>query len=388
MIIYLFFILILYYFYKILNKKNIKENYYNYFNPFVIEKKNTNYKYKKLDNVNLLISKNLYDKTNKYLIFLFYYLKLNISETFYDYDIILNYENNEKEIINKINNTNSIGYISYPALYKYYNFNIANNIRFIFNGNNHFLIPLTKNLNIDSLKDIENNMPIVIDNELSSTYIILNYIFKYLNKKENIHFHYVYKYNIQNILNYTNNNNDSFGFISISFPSKFFTKFIEKNKLRIIDYGDLNLNTLLNTFFYLQFKDFNLSNVSFNYLPYKLRNNKYTIFKPFIKLINYNYLFITNKNVNKDIIYNLCVNYYNNINNINNLYQFKDYKLTIINSFNLSINNLFIHNGSEKFMNDIGIISYEDNKNCANFTTKISCTKKNLEKYNFITNYN
>ena len=52
-------------------------------------------------------------------------------------------------------------------------------------------------------------MPIVIDNELSSTYIILNYIFKYLNKKENIHFHYVYQYNIENILNYTNNNNDS-----------------------------------------------------------------------------------------------------------------------------------------------------------------------------------
>ena len=35
-------------------------------------------------------------------------------------------------------------------------------------------------------------MPIVIDDELSSTYIILNYIFKYLNK-ENIHFHYVYQ---------------------------------------------------------------------------------------------------------------------------------------------------------------------------------------------------
>ena len=27
-------------------------------------------------------------------------------------------------------------------------------------------------------------------------------------------------------------------------------------------------------------------------------------------------------------------------------------------------------------MNDIGIITYEDNENCANFTTKISCTKK------------
>ena len=105
-----------------------------------------------------------------------------------------------------------------------------------------------------------------------------------------------------------------------------------------------------------------------------MRNNNYTIFKPFIKLINYNYLFITNKNVNKDIIYNLCVNYYNNINNINKLYQFKDNKLTIINSFNLSINNLFIHNGSEKFMNDIGIITYEDNK-MYNFTTKISCKK-------------
>lgn len=383
MIIYLFFVLILYYLYKNYNNKIIKENYYNYFNPYVTEKKNYNYKYKKLNDVNLLISTNLYDKNNKYLLFLIYYLKLNISESFYNFDILLNYNYNEKEIINKINKTISIGYISYPSLYKYYDFDVLNNLRFMFNTNSNFLIPLTKSIYINSLNDIKNNIPIIIDNELSSTHIILNYIFKYLKKKENIDFHFIYKNNVINILNYTYNNNNNISFISISYPSRFFSNIMEKYKLKIIDYNDINLSVIINTFPYLKLKEFNLSNISNNYLPYKLRNENYTIFRPFIKLINYDYLFVCNKDVNNNIIYNFCKKYYDNINAINNLYEFKNHKLTIIDSFNLSSNNLFIHNGSENFMNDIGIITYENNKKCINFTTKINCNKKNLKKYNF-----
>ena len=254
----------------------------------------------------------------------------------------------------------------------------------MFNTNSNFLIPLTKSRYINSLNDIKNNIPIIIDNELSSTHIILNYIFKYLKKKENIDFHFIYKNNIINILNYTyNNNNNNISFISISFPSRFFSNIMEKYKLKIIDYNDINLSVLINTFPFLKLKEFNLSNISNNYLPYKLRNENYTIFRPFIKLINYDYLFVCNKDVNNNIIYNFCKKYYDNIDSINNLYEFKNHKLTIIDSFSLSSNNLFIHNGSEKFMNDIGIITYENNKKCINFTTKINCNKKNLKKYNF-----
>ena len=50
---------------------------------------------------------------------------------------------------------------------------------------------------------------------------------------------------------------------------------MEKYKLKIIDFNDLNLNVLLNTLSYLKFKEFNLSNISNNYLPYKLRNENY-----------------------------------------------------------------------------------------------------------------
>ena len=54
-------------------------------------------------------------------------------------------------ILKEVSNTLSIGYVSYPSLYKYYNEKILNNIRFVFNTNNHYLIPLTNSFEIKSL---------------------------------------------------------------------------------------------------------------------------------------------------------------------------------------------------------------------------------------------
>lgn len=385
MIIYLFLILILFYFYN-KNKNKRIERFYSLFNPYTIDnKKIEDYKYKKYNYINLYITNNLYDPTNNYLDFLFYYLKLSISKGNSNYDILLNYNYNQKTILEELSkNENSIAYVSYPSLYKNINREILNNIRFIFNSDNHYLIPLTNDYKIESLNQIKEKMEIVIDENNTSTHTILEIIFKYLNKKENIDYKYIYKKNIKNILNSLIEKEYRIGFISINFPSKYFSNIMEKNKLNILDYSDLNLDILINNYFYLNLKHFNLSNVSKTYLPYKLRNNNYTIYKPYIKLINYKYLFISNKKSNKDIIYNLCKNYYDNITILNTLNQFKDNKLDIIDSFNLNSNNLFIHDGTEKFMNDIGIISYEKNNNCINFVGKLNCNKKNLMKYNYI----
>jgi TRAP-type uncharacterized transport system substrate-binding protein len=385
MIIYLFLILILFYFYN-KNKNKKIEGFYTLFNPYTMgNKKIEDYNYKKYKHINLYITNNLYDTTNNYLEFLFYYLKLNISKGNNNYDILLNYNYNQKTILEQLSkNKNSISYVSYPSLYKNINKNIFNNIRFMFNSNNHYLIPLTNDIKIDSLNKIKNKMEIIIDEINSSSYTILEIIFKYLNKTENIDYIYIYKKNVKNILNSLIEKKYKIGFISISFPSTYFTNIMKNNKLNILDYSDLNMDILINNYFYLNMKDFNLSNVSDNYLPYNLRNKNYTIYKPYIKLINYKYLFISNKNSNKDIIYNLCKNYYENINILNTLNQFKDNKLDIIDSFNLNYNNLFIHDGSEKFMNDIGIITYEKNKNCINFVSKLKCDKNNLIKYNYI----
>lgn len=387
MIIYLFLILILYFLIKknILFKKN-KEHFYTLFNPYTVKNDKFTYKYDELNNINILITSNLHNTYNNYLTnFLIYYLKLSIANNSSSYNIILNYSYNERDILEQIYSTYSIGYVSYPTLYNFMDNRLQNKIRFIMNTNNHYLIPISNTYDFNSLKNIKNKMPIVIDNPISSSHTVLEKMFKYFNKKENIDYVYIYKTNIKDILESLINKEYTLCFISISFPSKEFTKIVNSyyNKLYILDYEDLNLNSFINSYFYLNMKPFNLSNVTNTYLPHKIRDKNYTIYKPHIQLINYEYLLIGNKDIKDEKVYALCKDYYDNINNINNLDEFKENKLTILNSFNLGNNNLFIQDGSEKFMNDIGIITTESNPNCINFVTKAKCNKENLEKYNF-----
>ena len=125
--------------------------------------------------------------------FKLYFLKLLISNSHDSFDTILNYKYNDKEIIQKIYENKFITNISMPVFNYYNQQQELENIKFLFNSNNEFIIPITNKRNImKSLNTINNDFSIVIDFEYSSTHIFLISLFRYLNKKVK----YIFKINM------------------------------------------------------------------------------------------------------------------------------------------------------------------------------------------------
>ena len=378
MIIYLFIFIFIFIIYLYRPNQN-KEHFYTLFNPFIENIKDLEYKFKKTNDLTMLISK--HDNIDFHT-FKLYFLKLLISNSHDSFDTILNYKYNDKEIIQKIYENKFITNISMPVFNYYNQQQELENIKFLFNSNNEFIIPITNKRNImKSLNTINNDFSIVIDFEYSSTHIFLISLFRYLNKKVK----YIFKINMKDILDSIYNNEYQLCFISTVFPSKRFTDYMENkgDNLRIIDYENLNLRNYLNININFELKDFNLSNVSKSFLPTKINNEVYTIYKPFIKLINFKYAFIANQNLNNELIYNLVKNYYEIIPILNrNLYEFKSNKLSAIDSANTYSNNILLHDGALKYYLEKGFITYNENLNCKKFVSKLKCNNKTLSDYN------
>ena len=413
-IIFIIIIIFLIYRYFFFFKKK-QEHFYTYFNPFT---SNINNKFDLLYNTKYYRT-NYYKKKYifKYLTFAMASTDIYISYkktkenglTFFSYltsillmdsNIIniqtLNYKKINNLIIDINRNLINFGLVSAPILaevmldYSESNTSLfkGTNLRFLFNTNKQYLLIVTKKINnISSVRDVTNKYKIGIDYIGSSDYKITKQILNAFNKIENVDYILSYYNDNYNLLNNLTIGNADIIFMTISFPSKSLTEYLDLNftkNFMILSLDDLNFKKFFNQFYYYQKAYIDLNKVSDIYLPVKINNRVYSRFNPYLLTISYFNIFVTNKFIDKKIVKEITTVFFNNIPKFNKLIEFKENKLMKNSCASLNNVQLLLHPGAEEFYINRGYITYTNNPNCKYFIGRMPCNKETLITHNLL----
>ena len=423
LIIFFFILIVIFFIYYNIKFNNNIENFHTYFNPFISNNSNNNEKLELLYNTNLYqtgyFRNNFIFDTLKFGhsptdIFIKNNIRKNYDITFFDNltkillsnSNFINIENVKYKHVNDLiidlnRNVVNFGLISTPILADIMINNNNNNnnnnntllingdnIRFLFNTNQQYLLIITKiDRNISSLIDINNNTKIGIDYLGSSDYKVTNQLLNSFNKKKDIDYNLYYFQNNFNLLNALIHNKIDIIFLTISFPMKNLTYFFENNfykDLIILSLDNLNFKKFFNQYYYYNKSYIDLNKVSDNYLPVKINNRLYSKFNPYLLTISFQNVFISNKFVKNNHVYKVIETYFNNINNLNKLDEFKQNKLDNFSSASLYNIQLKLHPSAEKYYLDNGYLTFNDNKNCKFFIGKMKCNNENLYRHNLL----
>ena len=397
--IFLLIIIIIVIFYilnKCIFKKNIQENYLTYFAPFYDDNINalSTFYDKKENNLNYFKKKFNYEKiyfnfNTSNIKFIKFLITSYIANSKVQ-NIHLNYTKNNIDSIEILNNNkNYFAITDYPSIVYYSEVlhKNVNNIKLITNLFKIYLYIFTKEkYHIFSINDIKPGTLIGIVNNSNISYYY-NKFFNDLGFKENIDYKiklYDTKDNLFNgfineecniILLFDNFPNDDIKNLIdnnsqsriILLPANILKEevFLKKNSKIIIDYIDLNL-------------------LASSYLPKKINDFIYTVYKPDLKIFSFNTNLITNVNTDNIHVYSFINFFHSNYKFINNNLNDKSF---LLQSIKLDNNTIYIdyHQGAINFFKKYGYISTINNENCKYFVGIMECNDKNLRDNNFIT---
>ena len=264
----------------------------------------------------------------------------------------------------------------------------GDNLRFLFNTNQQYLLIITKKMyNINGIGDINNKYRVGIDYNGSSDHKLSKQLLDAFNKVENIDYIISYHMDNTNLLNNLIAGKVDIIFMTLSFPLESLTKYIDSNfteSLMILPLDDLNFKKFFNQHYYYSKTYIDLNKVSDNYLPVRINDRVYNRFNPYLQTISFFNIFVTNKFMDNKIVNQIVNVFFNNIRNFNKLEEFKENKL--FRNYCASLNNvqLLIHPAAEEFYIKNGYITYTDNKNCGELVGRMACNKDTLTRHNLL----
>jgi len=412
---YLFIILIILCLFKLLDSylnNRIIEHYYTYFLPF-------------LDLEKLKIA-NFYDNnefntrnfTNKFI-----YSPLNIIFSFNDINNYKNYNISFINILSKIllsktnfvkvnviensntienilllnDNKVNIGYFSSSIISNAYigdknYFNKAlTNLKFIAKTDKQVLMILTKkSKNINSINYLPLGTKIGVTVDKSAGHIMTNDILSHLKYKENIDYKLIYKdisqYDFVNLL--LADEIDLYFYLKTGTDDSI-TDLINNNsvanQILILPFNINKEEVFFKKNFYYEKYDLDLYKLSKNYLPKKILDESWNVFRPNLNTISIDNYIITNNKIDNRISYGIIKLIYEHKDIFNN-YEFKENQIFLSDIRVLKEISLPISEGCRVFYTERGLISYNPNPNCKYLVGKMECNDKNLEDNNLILN--
>ena len=205
---------------------------------------------------------------------------------------------------------------------------------------------------------------------------------------------------LENMVNKLRNNEIDAFIYSDLFPSFSLGKQLQKyenKKLMILPIMPQNMRLFLSMYPYYQESTVDLNYMPAGYLPKKIGDWQYSLYRPYIKSIRCFNVLICNDKIKNNLIKNIMTYFYTNLKQFNYIYE-KNEKLPIaekIKITDVTHGPFFIkfHPEVTKIMNDRGLINIteseleiKENEQCTYFIDKMKCNKYNLEKYNILLN--
>ena len=337
-----------------------------------------NYKNYNISFVNIL-SKILLSKTN--------FVKVNVIEN-----------KNTIENIKLLNdNKVNIGYFSSSIISnayigeKDYFTKALTNLKFIAKTDKQVLLILTKkSKNITSINSLPIGTKIGVSIDKSSGYIIATDILNHLKYRENSDYKFIYKdisqYDFVNSL--INDEIDLYFYLKTGTDdaiSDLITNNSRDNEILILPFNINKKEVFFKKNFYYDKFNLDLYKLSKNYLPKKIQDDTWNIFKPFLDTISVDNYIITNNKIDNRVSYGIIKLIYENKEIFNN-FEFKDNEIFLNDIRVLKEISLPISEGCRVFYTEKGLISYNSNPNCKYLVGKMECNDKNLEDNNLILN--
>ena len=386
-------------FYFLNNTFVSKENFLTYYVPFVgqnskyLNKLNNfydnndylkNYFKKKFNYNSIIIASYVEDKkfTSYFMSLYISKTKLyNIENTFYDNRLLL--------LEDLVNNKINIGITDIPTLSIFlnkYNENI-DKIYAVSTLYKKYLICATKlNYQVYNINNIPYGFKIGIVRN-NTIFYYYKKIINDLNLDVNDYKIKIYDNENELIKAFSINNEINMIMYFTNLPSKNINNMINYDFKKDIIILPFDIPQKLYNQFYLKnnftsLEDYDLNKISDSYLPKKFGKYEYVIFRPNMKILTIDQIFLTNSTTDNIFIYNLgkfLIKYTKSLNmNLGNNQKMPQFgiNLDLVNFINY-------HPKTLELLQDYGFITYENNNNCKYFVGKKKCDYETLKKNGF-----
>ena len=335
-----------------------------------------------------IYNKNTNNELNNYYNFLISNLikskRVNIEKI-----MIKNLNNSEKVLETISNRNNSIGLISAPFLIKAIQTKTEQikNVNSIIIPNYNYIFFITnKNLNISSLDQL-NNKKVNIGPDNYDSNIFGDHLLQNLEILNDIKVKRYYDNDDIAIEKLRNREIDGMVFTDL-YPSNFLDKIIgndfEKTFV-LLPITNINQELFKKRHPFARNVSIDLNALPKNYLPVKINNLEYTMYRPDLDTFQYPVLFICNKDTDPKISYEIVKNIVNNLEVLNQS------EMTLKNKWNyLTLPDIAIdifiptHIGAKIFYNQFTVNTTNPDELCKYYIGKKKCNAEDIESAKII----
>ena len=353
----------------------------------------SNLKYRYTDKVTFIFNNITFfeAKTNSY----YNFLLENILKNVLIENIEIKLKETHLEQISEVNkNKKTMSIVSSPVVYNFYDHHLKEIeiINFISTISFEYLFLISKkSTGINTLEDTKDKR-IGIGKKHMETYYIANEIFENLgwDKKNLKIFEYTIEENFSKLLN---DEIDCFFFTDL-YPSNILNKYIFEDfesQLVLVPLIGLNKELFQTRHRYMEYVTIDLTKLPQNYLPKKIGNKNYTIYRPGFQTYKYSKFIICNKFLDPKISYQIVEGISRNLKIINSSKFVKDNPQnylnfsTMANNYN-NYNNVPTHSGARKFYTEKSVFTQLDSKECVYFVGNLECTNRRIREATILNN--
>ncbi len=164
------------------------------------------------------------------------------------------------------------------------------------------------------------------------------------------------------------------------FPNEEISNFVNKyanTGLRLLPFIIPQEKVFTSTYYQYDISYIDLNLFSDLYLPVKFGKQEYNNFKPDLKILKFDEYLVTNRFVNKDIIYNITDSYFEYVKVLDRVIPEFSYFIRDIELDNKQIP-ISYHEGARKYYYDKGVMTNNPNPNCRYLAGVMECNDKTL----------
>ena len=303
--------------------------------------------------------------------------------------MVKNLINPEKVLETISNQKNSIGLISAPFLIKAIQTktNEVKNINFIIIPNYNYIFFITnKNLNISSLDQL-NNKKVNIGPDNYDSNIFGDHLLQNLEIINDIKVKRYYDDDSTAIEKLRNREIDGMIFTDL-YPSNFLDKLIENDLDKtfvLLPITKINQELFKKRHPFVRNVSLDLNSLPQNYLPVKINDLEYTMYRPDLDTFQYPVLFITNKNTDPKLSYEIVNGILNNLEVLNQSDMTLKNKWNYLTLPDIAIDNFIpTHIGAKIIYNQLTVNTINPNELCKYYIGNKKCTAEDIESAKII----
>lgn len=301
----------------------------------------------------------------------------------------IKFETTHLEQIQKVSvDSNHFSIVSSPIMFHLINKNIKSiqNINFIASISFEYLFIVTLErtgiIALDGIKDKRINIGAIY----SESYFISLDILQNLNydTKKDVK---LYNYDINEA--FTKMFNDEIDCIIMTdfYPSNILNKYIYQNfenNIFLVPFQGLNFQLFKMRHRYMEQVSIDLNNLPKNYLPKKIGDENYTIYKPDFTSFKYSKYIICNQKLNPSISYQIVESIANNLPLINSSPWVKKNPLNQLSFAAISYNyvNIATHPGAKIYFTNKSTFTQHKSELCRYYVGNLKCTDRKVEEAN------